>query len=108
MLRSKTKYALLLGVILYVTKKLASAQSELHEIVTKLGGEVRYFYTADVTHVVFTGKANDVTKEFKMAKADKKFIVAPDWVFMSRNEKKLMQVQQHTLLMTDKCKHKGV
>lgn len=80
---------------MYVAKKLSSLQSELFGIVTSLGGEVRHFYTADVTHVVFTGKANDVTKEFKMAKADKKFVVAPDWVFMSKNEKKLMEVTSH-------------
>ena len=69
-------------------------QSELHEIVSSLGGEFRHSYCPEVTHVVFVGKANDATKEFRVAKTDKKLIVAPDWVFMCQNEKKRVEVIQ--------------
>jgi ribosomal protein L39E len=89
---SQNNIQLFSGIVLYVTKKLASLQSELHEIATLLGGEFRHSYCPEVTHVIFSGKSNDVTKEFKVAKADKKYIVAPDWVFMCKNEKKVIEV----------------
>jgi hypothetical protein len=54
------------GVNVFVAKKLQSAQDEIFDIVTSLGGSVSCNYTAEtVTHVVFTGKANDITKEFR-------------------------------------------
>jgi hypothetical protein len=60
----------LLGVVLFVTKKLGEMQSELHSIVAMYGGEYRLNYCADVTHVVFVGKQNDATKEFRQVKAE--------------------------------------
>ena len=84
------------GVVLFVAKKLSSMQSELHEIVVGLGGEFRHSYCPEVTHVVFVGKNNDSTKEFKVAKAEKKIIVAPDWVFMCRDENKYIEVWGHS------------
>ena len=82
---------------MFVAKKLSNQMSQLHEIVTSLGGEIRHFYSTDVTHFIFSGKANDTTKEFKVAKADKKFIVAPEWVFMCRDEKRLIEVSRYFL-----------
>ena len=56
-------------MVVYVTKKLASQQEELARIVNSLGGEFKLHYDAgSVTHVIFTGKTNDLTKEFRMAK----------------------------------------
>ena len=47
-------------------------QTEIHKIVKNLGGQVRYEYIpADVTHLIFTGKTNDLTKEFRTAREDK-------------------------------------
>ena len=85
---------LLSGVGLFVAKKLSSMQAELHEAVVSLGGEFRHSYCPEVTHVIFVGKNNDSTKEFKVAKADKKIIVSPDWVFMCRDENKLIELMR--------------
>jgi hypothetical protein len=83
----------------YVTKKCAAQQSEIHATVASLGGDFRLAYCPEVTHVVFTGKANDVTKEFKVAKADKKHIVAPHWVFMCKDENQLIEVHSYRMIL---------
>ena len=75
------------GIVVYVARKLQSVQDEVNAIVASLGGEYRYQYGPEVTHVIFSsGRANDTTKEFKQAKKDRKKIVCPDWVYMSRDE----------------------
>ena len=79
----------LTGVVVYVAKKLEHLQSEIHKIVTGLGGQIRYQYIpADVTHLVFVGKLNDLTKEFRTARDDKKQIVSPEWIKMCNEEKR--------------------
>ncbi len=76
-------------VIVYVTKKLEAMQSEIHKVVCDLGGQYKLQYCpVEVTHVVFSGKQNDLTKEFRAARDDKKFVVSPEWIKMCRDEKK--------------------
>ncbi len=81
-----TKLDLLKDVVVYVAKKLQSIQDEINGIVASLGGGFRYQYGPEVTHVIFSGKTNDLSKEFRQARKDGKFIVCPDWVYMSRDE----------------------
>ena len=51
--------------MVYVAKKLDKLQTEIHKMVKNLGGQVRYEYIpSDVTHLIFTGKPNDLTKEY--------------------------------------------
>ena len=76
----------LAGVVLFVAKKLSSRTSELHKIVESLGGEISWSLVPSVTHYVFQGKTNDLSKEFKQAKQQGCKIVAPDWVHMCRDE----------------------
>ena len=76
----------LAGVLLFVAKKLSSRTSELHKIVESLGGEISWSLVPSVTHYVFQGKTNDLSKEFKQAKQQGCKIVAPDWVHMCRDE----------------------
>ena len=76
-------------MVVYVAKKLEHLQTEIHKIVTNLGGQIRYQYIpADVTHLVFVGKPNDLTKEFRTARDDKKQIVSPEWIKMCDDEKR--------------------
>jgi hypothetical protein len=79
------------GVVVYVAKKLQEMQNGLHRAVEELGGECRAQYTREVTHVVFTGKANDLSKEFRTAKSEGKVIVAPDWIWMCRDERRFVE-----------------
>jgi hypothetical protein len=74
------------GVTLCVAKKLASRAKELHRVVEALGGTVAWQLGDRVTHLVFTGKQNDTTKEFRAAREAGKHVVAPDWVLMCRDE----------------------
>ena len=76
----------LAGVVLLVAKKLNSRSSELHKIVESLGGEISWSLAPSVTHFVFQGKTNDLAKEFKQAKQQGCKIIAPDWVYMCRDE----------------------
>lgn len=77
------------GVVIFVVKKLEAMQSEIQNVVTPLGGQLKVHYSSsEVTHVVFTGKANDLNREFRKARDDKKFIVSPEWVWMCRDESK--------------------
>jgi hypothetical protein len=80
------------GVTVYVAKKLRHLQDDINAVVASLGGEFRRDYTSEkVTHVIFTGQANDRTKEFRQAREDGKKIVAPDWVFMCRDERRVVE-----------------
>ena len=76
----------LAGVVLMVAKKLNSRSCELHKIVESLGGEISWSLAPSVTHFVFQGKTNDLAKEFKQAKQQGCKIIAPDWVYMCRDE----------------------
>ena len=78
---SNDKMGPLHGVVVYVTKKVEAMRQEIHKLVSGLGGQHRSQYVPDeVTHVVFCGKNNDMTKEFRAARNDKKLIVSPEWV----------------------------
>ena len=72
---------------MYVAKKLDHERNEIHKIVTSLGGQIRFQYIPeDVTHLIFTGKTNDLTREFRTARDDKKLIVSPEWIKMCKDE----------------------
>ena len=74
-----------------MSKKLQSEQDELNGIVASMGGQFRWQYSADITHFIFTGKAKDLSKEFRLAKKDGKKIVGPGWIKMCRDEKQLVE-----------------
>ena len=78
-------------VILYVTKKCEKSFNDIFDKVTKLGGTMRTHYNFDVTHVVFIGKHNDLTKEFRTARDDGKIIVCPEWVKMCFDENRKVE-----------------
>jgi len=79
------------GVVLMVAKKLSNKAQDLHRIVVALGGEVAWQFSNKVTHFVFHGKLNDLTKEFRIAKDAGCRIVSPDWVYMCRDERERVQ-----------------
>ena len=58
----------------------------------------------EVTHFVFTGKKNDLCKEFRKAKEQDCHVVAPDWVFMCRDEK--VRIPESTFPHTYNPKYK--
>ncbi len=79
-------------VVVCVAKKLHTVQDEINGIVASLGGEFRYQYGPEVTHFVFSSaRANDVTKDFRQARKDGAKVVCPDWVYMSRDEGRLVE-----------------
>jgi topoisomerase (DNA) II binding protein 1 len=79
------------GVVLMVAKKLLNISQDLHRVVVDLGGEVAWQFSARVTHFVFQGKQNDLTKEFRVAKDGGCSIVSPDWLYMCRDERERVQ-----------------
>ncbi|GIY02565.1 DNA topoisomerase 2-binding protein 1-A [Caerostris darwini] len=87
------------GVILCVAKKLANIQNELNEIVISMGGEYLWSYDSSCTHFVFTGKANDLSKEFREARSQGKKIVCPEWLYACREQDAIVEenLYPHTL-----------
>merc|ERR1719392_33933 len=74
-------------VVLMVAKKLQHQAEELHRCVEQLGGTFSWHLTNEVTHFVFLGKQNDLTRDFRSAKDQGCHVVAPDWLFMCRDER---------------------
>ncbi|XP_060078060.1 DNA topoisomerase 2-binding protein 1-like isoform X2 [Ylistrum balloti] len=74
------------GVIAVVNKKLSSQQSEFNNIVSDLGGDYRWSYDNSCTHYIFQGRANDTTKEFRLARDQGKIIVSPHWLHMCKEQ----------------------
>ncbi|XP_055941257.1 DNA topoisomerase 2-binding protein 1-A-like isoform X2 [Argiope bruennichi] len=87
------------GVILCVAKKLSSIQNELTEIVVSLGGSYLWSYDNSCTHFVFTGKVNDLARDFREARSNGKKIVCPEWVYACRDKNALVdeELYPHTL-----------
>ena len=81
----------LAGVVLLVAKKLHSQSGDLHRIVESLGGSISWSLAPSVTHFVFQGRNNDLTKEFRLAKAQRCKIVSPDWVYFCRDEQERVE-----------------
>lgn len=91
--------AVLKGAVVCVSKKLVKLQAELIEIVASLGGDYQWSYDNTCTHFVFTGKANDLTKEFREARSQGKKIVCPQWVYACKETQTLVdeELYPHTL-----------
>ena len=74
----------LVNVVVVVAKKLAGRQTELNNLATSLGGKYLWKYDSTCTHFVFQGRQNDINKEFRAARNDKKTIVSPHWLTQVR------------------------
>ncbi|XP_055995895.1 DNA topoisomerase 2-binding protein 1-like [Ostrea edulis] len=74
------------GVIIYVSKKLSGQQAELNDLVAELGGDYKWQYDTSCTHFIFQGKTNDTTKEFRIAREQKKIIVSPLWLRLCKEQ----------------------
>ncbi|XP_064623167.1 DNA topoisomerase 2-binding protein 1-A-like isoform X2 [Lineus longissimus] len=70
------------GVVLGVSKKLNARQGELNNLAASLGADYRWCYDQSCTHFIFQGRSNDNSKEYKLAKEQKKYIVSPHWLTM--------------------------
>ena len=75
----------------FVTKKCEKLRADIFEKVEKLGGQWRMNYGLEVTHVVFVGKNNDLTREFRTARDDGKSIVSPEWINMCFDENRQVE-----------------
>ena len=80
----------LTGVVVYTTKKLLEIQQSVYQTVAELGGDYQWTYDQSVTHLVHLGRQNDTNKEFRLARDKGIHIVAPDWIWMCRDEKRLI------------------
>lgn len=96
--------AVLEGVVIAVARKHQSQSEEIHQCVKELGGQVSWQLSEEVTHFVFTGKKNDLCKEFRKAKEQDCHVVAPDWVFMCRDER--VRIPESTFPHTYNPKYK--
>ena len=89
---SQPKELALKEVVVFVTKKCEKLRSDIFDKVKKLGGQVRTIYDSlQVTHVIFVGKNNDLTKEFRAAREDGKIIVSPEWINMCFDENRKVE-----------------
>ena len=80
------------GVVVYVAKKLDHQQKSIQQVVANLGGQIRFQYCGtEVTHMIFSGKQNDITKEFRTARDDGKWIVSPEWIKMCNDENRRVE-----------------
>ncbi|XP_062515664.1 DNA topoisomerase 2-binding protein 1-like isoform X2 [Corticium candelabrum] len=79
-----TSSTVLSGVVLFVTKKLAKQQADLHDIAAALGSDYRFTYDESCTHVIHEGRLQSGGKEIRLAKENNKFIVSPHWLFACR------------------------
>ncbi|XP_071479717.1 DNA topoisomerase 2-binding protein 1-like [Diadema antillarum] len=83
------------GVIICVSKKLSRKQSDYNTIAMAMGAEYRWTYDETCTHFIFQGKANDITKEFRLAKSQGKTIVSPHWLMACQEENKRVDEAQY-------------
>ncbi|XP_063404919.1 DNA topoisomerase 2-binding protein 1-like [Mytilus trossulus] len=75
------------GVVIAVSKKLSSHQAEYNNMVSLLGGDYRWAYDESCTHFIFQStRANDTTKEFRVARDQKKIIVSSHWLLMCKEQ----------------------
>lgn len=72
------------GTVICVHKKLGSQQSELHRMVTSLGGQWRNNYDKQCTHFLFQGKPSEVLKDKQLqtAKQNNCILVSHYWLIM--------------------------
>merc|ERR1719189_1520113 len=82
----KEENKVLEGVTVCVARKLINQAEEVQKVVKELGGKVSHQMDENVTHLVFRGQQNDKTKEFRTAREAGISVIAPDWVFMCRDE----------------------
>ncbi|XP_071103201.1 DNA topoisomerase 2-binding protein 1-like [Haliotis cracherodii] len=76
------------GVVIAVSKKLLLNQAEYNNIVEDLGGFYSWKQDGSCTHFIFQGRANDTSKEFRMARDQGIFIVSPHWLFACKEQTK--------------------
>lgn len=74
------------GVVVCSSRKHMDQWEEMSQVVEELGGQFLHSYGSEVTHFLFLGRSNDLNREFRKAKQDKKVIVAPDWLWMCQEK----------------------
>merc|ERR1719189_3100368 len=87
----KEENKVLEGVTVCVARKLINQAEEVQKVVKELGGKVSHQMDENVTHLVFRGQQNDKTKEFRAAREAGISVIAPDWVFMCRDEERKVE-----------------
>ncbi|XP_067686474.1 DNA topoisomerase 2-binding protein 1-like [Haliotis asinina] len=75
------------GVVIAVSKKLLLNQAEYNNIVEDLGGFYSWKQDGSCTHFIFQGRANDTSKEFRLARDQGIFIVSPHWLFACKEQR---------------------
>lgn len=75
------KHGILSGVIAYVPKRMDRVQKQVYSKIGRLGGDYRWLYNSDITHIIIQGNPKEVTKELKLMKDhNSKIVVNPEWV----------------------------
>nr|XP_006821607.1 PREDICTED: DNA topoisomerase 2-binding protein 1-like [Saccoglossus kowalevskii] len=76
------------GVIICVSRKLIKKQNEYNNIAAALNAEYLWTYDSRCTHFIHQGRSNDTSKDYKLAKEQKKHIVSPHWLSACKDENK--------------------
>nr|AAP03894.2 Xmus101 [Xenopus laevis] len=80
---------LLINVVICVSKKLIKKQGELNGIAASLGAEYRWCFDESVTHFIYHGRQNDMSREYKSVKERSGiYIVSEHWLFACSEQQK--------------------
>ncbi|XP_029646885.1 DNA topoisomerase 2-binding protein 1-like isoform X1 [Octopus sinensis] len=74
------------GVVISVARKLSAKQSLYNDMAVSLGADYTWTYDDTCTHFIFQGKQNDINREFRLARDQKKIIVSPYWLIMCKEQ----------------------
>ncbi|XP_064187050.1 DNA topoisomerase 2-binding protein 1 isoform X2 [Anguilla rostrata] len=80
--------ALLVGVVICVSKKLSRKQSELNAIAASLGAEFRWSCDDSVTHYIYQGRAGDSSREYRAVKERGLHVVSQHWLQACADEQR--------------------
>ncbi|XP_069765206.1 DNA topoisomerase 2-binding protein 1 isoform X2 [Narcine bancroftii] len=84
----KEERNILADVVICVSKKLGKRQGDLNAIAASLGADYRWSYDETVTHLIYQGRQNDTSREYKSVKEKGIHIVSEYWLFACADEQK--------------------
>ncbi|KAE8596926.1 hypothetical protein XENTR_v10016283 [Xenopus tropicalis] len=77
------------NVVICVSKKLIKKQGELNGIAASLGAEYRWCFDESVTHFIYHGRQNDMSREYKSVKERSGIcIVSEHWLLACSEQQK--------------------
>ena len=91
------KQQILKNVKVYVCKQFQNEQVEFYDLVEQLGGNFIWTYNSSCTHFIYAGRLSDNNNELHVAKREKKFIVAPSWLYDCQSKNMHVDERLHSI-----------